>query len=169
MNKIKTTFIIIAFIASAGIVSTAFAHGGWGGGAYGGHMMGPGYGGGDMMGPGYGGGHMMGYGPGYGPYMRGYGSWGSLSEEDAVKIDAARDDFYKETRELRGKIDDARIALHSEMDKNQPNESKVMELQKQLSKMQAQFDQKALAHELKIDKMVPGGHQVRRFRGGYCW
>ena len=161
MKRKKTTIGLLAFGLIAAIAAIAFAHGGYESrmDGYGGHMMGPGYGGG----------HMMGYGPGYEPHMRGYGSWGSLSEEDAAKIDAARDDFYEETRELRDKIDDARIALHSEMDKDQPNESKVMELQKQLSEMQAEFDQKSLAHELKIGKMVPGGNQARRFRGGYCW
>ena len=59
MNRIKTIFIIIAFIATTGLVATAFAHGGWDGDGYGGHMMG--YGTGNGIGPG-----MMGYGYGYG-------------------------------------------------------------------------------------------------------
>ena len=160
MKRKKTTIGLLAFGLIVAIAAVAFAHGG-----YGRHM--DGYGG-HMMGPGYRGGHMMGYGPGSGPHMRGYGSWGSLSEEDAAKIDAVRDDFYKETRELRGKIDDARIALRNEMDKDQPNESKVIELQKQLSERQAEFDQKSLAHELKIGKIVPEDYQGRGFRGGYC-
>lgn len=161
MKRKNTTIGLLALGLIAAMAALAFAHGGYEGrmDGYGGHMMGPGYGGG----------HMMDYGPGYGPHMRRYGSWGSLSEEDAAKIDAARDDFYKETRELQGKIDDARIALRNEMDKDRPNESKVMELQKQLSGMQAEFDQKSLAHELKIGKMVPEGYQARGFRGGYCW
>lgn len=161
MKRKKITIGLLVFGLIVAIAGFAFAHGGFGR-----HM--DGYGG-HMMGPGYGGGHMMDYGPGYGPHMRGYGGWGTLSEEDAAKIEAARDDFYKETRELRGKIDDARIELRNEMDKDQPSESKVTSLQKQLSELQAEFDQKSLVHEFKIGKLVPEGYRGRGFRGGYCW
>lgn len=161
MKHKKITIGLLAFGFIVAIAAIAFAHGGYGRytGGYGGHMMGPGYGGG----------HMMDYGFGYGSHMRGYGGWGPLSEEDTAKIEAARDDFYKETRELRGKIDDARIALRNEMDKDQPSERKVTTLQKQLSELQAEFDQKSLAHELKIGKLAPEGYRGRGFRGGYCW
>lgn len=161
MKRTKATIGLLAFGFIVTIAGVAFAHGG-----YGRHMEEYG---GHMMGPGYGGGHMMGYGPGYGPHMRGYGGWDTLSEEDAAKIEAARDDFYKETRELRGRIDGAWIALRSEMDKDQPNEDKVIQLQRQLSEMQSEFDQKSLAFELKIGKRMPEGYQSRGFRGGYCW
>jgi Spy/CpxP family protein refolding chaperone len=161
MKQTKATIGLLAFGFVITIAAVAFAHEGYGRhmGGYGGHMMGPGYGGG----------HMMGFGPGYGPHMRGYGGWGALSEEDAAKIDTAKEDFYKETRDLRGKIDDVRITLRNEMDKDQPNEDKVMKLQKQLSEMQAKFDQKSLDYELKIGKLVPEGYQSRGFRGDYCW
>lgn len=157
MKRKKTTIGLLAFGLIVTITAIAFAHGG-----YGRHMGGNG---GHMMGPGYGGGHMM----GYGPHMRGYDGWGTLPEEDAAKIDAARDDFYKETRELRGKIDDARIELRDEMDRDQPEKGKVIKLQKQLSKLQAEFDQKALEHQLKVGKLMPEGYQRRGVRGGYCW
>ena len=161
MKRTKATIGLMAFGLIVTIAAVAFAHGGYGRhmDEYGGHMMGPGYGGG----------HMMGFGPGYGPHMRGYGGWDTLSEADAAKLDAARDGFFRETRELRGRIDDARIALRSEMDKDQPNEDKVIQLQKQLSEMQSEFDQKSLAFELKIGKRVPEGYQNRGLRGGYCW
>lgn len=122
-----------------------------------------------MMGYGDGGRHMMGYGPGYGPRMGGYEGRGALSEEDAAKIDKARNDFYKATRKIRNEIDDADIALRREMDKDQPNEDKMMDLQKQLSRLQAEFDQKALAHRLEMRKLMPEGYRGRGFRGGYCW
>lgn len=160
MKGKKATIGIFAFGLIVAVAAVAFAHGG-----YGRHMDDDGH----MMGPGYGGGHMMGFGSGYGVHMRGYGGWDTLSEKDAAKIDAAREDFYKETRELRGKMDDLRIALGNEMDKDQPNEDKVMELQKQLSGMQVEFDQKSIAYDLKIGKLAPEGYQSRGFQGGYCW
>lgn len=161
MKRSKAAISIIAFGVIVLIAAVAFAHGG-----YRRHM---GDWGGQMMGPGYGGRHMMDYGPGYGSGMRGYGGWGTLSEEDASKLDAARDDFYKETKELRAKISDARIALRDEMIKEQPNEEKVLYLQKQVSKLEAEFDQKSLAHQLKINKLMPERYQDRAFRGGNCW
>jgi Spy/CpxP family protein refolding chaperone len=158
MKHKKTTIGLLAFGLIVAITAVAFAHGGYGRhmGRYKGH---------NMMGPGYGGGHMM----DYGPQMRGYDRWGSLSEEDAAKIDAARDEFYKETRKLRGKIDDVRIALRNEMERDQPNEGKVTNLQMQLSKLQAEFDQKLIEHRLKVGKLMPKGYKSRSFRGGYCW
>ncbi len=157
MKRKITTIGLLVFGLIVAIAAIAFAHGG-----YGRHM--DGYGG-HMMGPGYGRGHMM----DYGPHMRSYDGWGTLPEEDAAKIDAARDDFYKETRELRGKIDDARTALRNEMERDQPDEDKMSKLQKQLSNLHAEFDQKSIEHRLKVGKLVPKGNQSRSFRGGYCW
>ena len=161
MKRSKATIGIWAFGLVLAITAVAFAHGGYGRhmGDYGGHMMGPGYGGR----------HMMDYGPGAGRGMRGSGGWGTLSEEDTAKIYTVTDEFYKETRELREKISDARIALGKEMNNDQPDESKVVELQKQVSKLEAEFDQKSVAHQLKVNKLIPEKSQSRGFRGGYCW
>ncbi len=171
MKRTKATIGIFTLGLIVAIAAVAFAHDGYG--AYGngnrGRMMGPGYGGNHMMGYGYDGGQMMGYGPGYGRHMGGYDRWGTLSEEDAAKIDAERNDFYKATRELRSKIEDADIALRREMDKDKPNEDKIMDLQKQLSRLQAQFDQKALSHRLEMRNLMPEGYRDRGVRGGYCW
>ena len=166
MKRTAITIGLLAFGLIVAISAVAFAHGGGYGrhmGEYGGHMMGPGYGGG------YGGGPMMGYGPGYGRHMRGNGGWGSLSEEDAAKIDAAREAFYKDTRELRDQIYDARGALRNEMEKDQPSEDQVVKLQKKVSQLQAKFDEKAVAHKLEMNKLMPEDYQSRGFRRGYCW
>lgn len=160
MKRWKATIGILAFGWVVAITAVAFAHGG-----YGRHM---GDYGGNMMGPGYGGRHMMDYGPGYGRGMRGSGGWGTLSEEDAAKINSARDNFYKETRELRVKISDAHVALGKEMDKDKPDEGKVIELQRHVSKLEAEFDQKSVSHQLKLNKLMPERYQSRGFRGGYC-
>ena len=101
----------LAAVLTLSIAAVAFAHGGWGYGSHmdgydSGYMMGPGYGGDHMMGPGYGGGHMMGYDSDDAPYHRGCGAWGNLSDNDAAKLNASREKFYKETRELRNQIDE---------------------------------------------------------------
>lgn len=150
--------------------TAAFAHGGWGG--YGGHMRGP-YGrhmmdwdnDGPMMGPGY--------GPGHGPGMRGNGRWAALSEEDAAKLAEVREKFFAETEPLRHQISEKRFALRNEMVKENPDANKAAELQKELSTLEAQFDQKALAHRLEVRKLLPeksfGRGYGRGPGGGYCW
>ena len=168
MKTTRTTKSIVAaavvLIAGA---TFAFAHGGWDNDdyGYGGHMRG--YRGG-MMGPGYGG-HKM--GPGW---ERGYGPGNSkLSDEQVAKIDAARDKFYDETRSLRRDIDDKAYDLRREMNKENPDAGKVADIQKQLSKLESEFDQKAVQHRLEMRKLMPDEFQGqgRGFygRGGYCW
>lgn len=193
MKTNKKTIIGLAAVLTLGIAALAYAHGGYGGGymmgpGYGGHMMGPGYGGhmygghmygGHMMGRAYGG-PMMGYGPGYdqnmgyGPHMRGYDNWGNLSADDAAKLDQARDNFFKSTLGLRRQIDEKQYAIQEELNKDNPDTGKVMELQKALSGLQAKFDQKALAYRMEVRKLLPqesdrGPYTYSGDYGGYCW
>ena len=172
MNRIKTTFIIIAFIATTGLVATAFAHGGWDGDGYGGHMMG--YGTGYGMGPGmmgYGGYGMgpgmmgYGYGPGNGRYDRGEYS-GALSKQDSNRLQQARDKFFDETRMLRNQIRDKQFALNDELDSANPDKTKVTELQTALSRLQSDYDQKSLAYRLEVRKLLPENAD-RGSYGGY--
>lgn len=165
ITKTLITVSIILLVSS----TVAFANGGYGRGwgrhmgGYDGHMMGPGYGGG--------------YGMGYGPY-RGYGPSSNLSEEDQAKLDQLRDAFYKDTLELRGQIDENQVALRNEMIKDKPDEAKVLKLQKQISALKSDFDQKAIKHRLEVHKLLPNSYQGRGFAigprggrglGGYCW
>jgi len=176
MKTHKKTIIGLVAVLTLPLAALAYAHGGYGGG----HMMGPGYGG-PMMGPGYGH-HMMDYGPGcgpymgYGPHMRGYDNWGNLSDENAAKLDQARDKFFESTRDLRRKIDEKQYAIEEELRKDNPDTGKVTDLQKALSGLQAEFDQKALAYRMEVKKLVPQeavrgsyGRGYTEGRGGYCW
>ena len=168
MKNNKTTIGILAAASILAITAVAFAHGGYGRymGGYDGHMMGPGYGGGHMM---------MDDDYGYGRHMRGYGDSYGLSDEEAEKLDSARERFFDETRELRGKIDEKQIAMRNEMIKENPDQNKVITLQKELSGLQAEFDQKAINHRLEMRKLMPENYEHRGYarrdsRGpGYCW
>lgn len=168
MKVSKTTVGILAITSILAIAAVAFAHGGYGRhmGGYGGHMMGPGYGGGQMM---------MDGDYGYGRHMRGDGDEYGLSDEEATKLDSAREKFFDETRELRGKIDEKQIAMRNEMIKENPDQDKVVNLQKELSELQAEFDQKAISHRLEMRKLMPENFKNRGYgrgagRGpGYCW
>lgn len=164
-------FVAIILLAGAAV---AFAHGGpWGYDGYGGHMRGYG---GHMMGPGY---HMM-DDYGYGPHMRGYGpGYGrNLSEEDAAKLEQAREKFFNETQNLREQLNEKELALRNELNKQNPDKGKLTQLQKELSNLQSQFDQKRIEHRLEVRNILPegavgrGGYgrgYGRGFGGGYCW
>lgn len=172
-NRIRTMFIVAAVLTlvAGGL---AMAHDGWGGprGGYGGHMMGYG---GHMMGP-VCGGHMMGYGPMMGPgYGSGYGGYGDLSQEEYEKLEAARDKFFDETRELRRQLDEKRYDIQKELAKENPDRDKITALQSDVSKLRSEFDEKALDHRLEVRDIVPesarGGRGYARGYGGggYCW
>jgi len=166
MKTNKSSIAIIAVVLTVGIAALGFAYDGYGPG-YGGHMMG--YGGGyGYMGPG-----MMGWGPGYG-HMRGYygrDGYGDLSKEDAARLDQSQEKFFNDTRELRNSIRDKQFALNDELQKSEPDRAKVADLQRQLSQLESQFDQKALEHQLELRKELPQGNFAygRGYgRGGYC-
>lgn len=176
--KTKTTIFGLATLVTLAIAAIAFAHGGYGshmrgyggymmGPGYDGHMMGPGYGG-YMMGPGYGG-HMMGWDADEGPYGRGCDSWGNLSEEQEAKLRASQDKFYNETRVLRDRIEEKSLALNNEMNKTNPDQAKIFSLQKEISSLRGEFDQKAIAHRMDVRKMLPDDYRGRGYARGYCW
>jgi Spy/CpxP family protein refolding chaperone len=159
----RKSLLVAAILLVAG-AAVVFAHGGGRGyDGYGGHMRGYG-------------GHMMDE-DGYGPHMRGYGpGYGSnLSEEDAAKLRQARDQFFQETRDLRGQIDEKALALRQELNKETPDKNKLTQLQKELSNLEGQFDQKAIEHRLEVRKILPEGTMGRAGFGrggygrGYCW
>lgn len=152
-SKTLKTVLIATVIFVTG-TTVAFAQGGWdrGGGWHGHHMMGPGY------------------GPGY----------SNLTKEEAAKIDAERDRFYDETRTLRRDIDDKEYELRKAINSDDPDTGKISAIQKDLSKLQADFDQKRVQHRLAMRKILPdkaigmgmgrGYGDGRGGRGGgYCW
>lgn len=166
MKNMKSSIGIIAVVLTVGIAALGFAYDAYGPG-YGGHMRDYDGGYGYMMGPG-----MMGYGPGYG-HMRGYygpNGYGDLSQEDAAKLEQFQEKFFNETRELRNSIRDKQFALDSELQRANPDRAKVADLQKQLSQLESQFDQKAVGHQLEMRKEFPQNTYGRKYgRGGYCW
>jgi len=170
----------ITIAAVLGFSATAFAGPGmgYGRGGYGPGMMGYGP---EMMGPGYGmGPGMMGYGPGAGRGFRGYGYPGDLKDEDLKKLDEQRSAFFEATKNLHNDLYQKRLELQSELAKQSPDSKKAGTLQKEISELKAQLDQKRIDHMLEIKKINPnvgrgfagrgpGGYGAG-FRGaGACW
>ena len=167
MNFSKTgkIFMVLAIVAVLAIAATSFA--GWGRGHWGyDHHMGSGYG--------------MQRGWGQGP--RGYGGQGyqgDLSDEEIAKLDEERQAFFEATSDLREKRYQKELELRSELAKAEPDAAKASGLQKEISELQAQLDQKRIDHMVEMRKVAPNagrgymrggpmmGYGPRG--GGYCW
>lgn len=101
----------------------------------------------DQNGPGW---HHGGSGcPGYGYMM------GDLSDEDIQKMDEQRKAFFKSTGDLRQKIYQKRLALESEFAKENPDPKNATNLQKEISDLKAQIDQKRIEHMIEMRKINP--------------
>jgi len=135
IKNLTKTLIVLTLVAIMGIGVTAFADKGKGKGkamyAQSGQYGGDG----------------SGYGRGYG--KRGF--MGNLSEEEIAKLNEERSAFFKATQDLRQNIYQKRLELNSELAKKNPDL-----LQKELSGLQGQLDQKRIENRIRMNKINPG-------------
>ena len=71
-----------------------------------------------------------------------------MSKEDAAKIENEQTTFFNATEKLRQNIYAKGIELRSELAKENPDTGKAANLQKELSELEGQFDQKRVDHVL---------------------
>jgi len=140
----KKGFLVILAIAAVVVLSVT---------AYAGRGMGYGPGGGQCQGIRGGG-----YGPGSGYMM------GNIGEDEAKKLNDARDEFFKATEDLRQDIYAKEMELNSELAKKNIDAEKAAKLQKDISELESKFDQKRLDHMIKMKKLNP--NLARGFGGG---
>ena len=109
----------------------------------------------------------MGYGRGM---DRGYGRFGyapDLSDEDLKKLDEERTAFFETTKNLRDDIFKKGLELRSELVKQDPDTQKAATLQKELSELMAQLDQKRIEHMVNMRKLNPDIGKEFMGRDGY--
>ena len=119
------------------------------------------YGSNYRMGPGM----MREYGPGDG-MMHDYGPryetrrgddryrFGNLSEQKREKLQDVQEQFYRETRPLQNKIRDEQYDLNKELDKESPDVKKLKQLQKELSKLRSEYEQKILEYNIEVREIM---------------
>ena len=139
----RNVLIVLAVVFLLGVGVNAFA--GWGRAHYG-------------PGPGW---HHRGWGAGDYSYNR-----GNLSEDDYKKMDEERQAFLKDTEALRQKMYEKELALRSELAKETPDAKRAAEVQKEISELMSQFDQKRLDHRIKMKEIVPYAGRGYRMGGG---
>ena len=157
--------VVLAVIATVGFVASAFA--GWGAGGYG------------HRGPGW---RHMGWGG------TGYGYKQNLTEEQRKALDQERQAFLNTTESLRQDLYTKNLELRSELAKDNPDAQKAAAVQKDISKLESELEQKQLDFMLNARKVAPDagrgymlggrggmmgygpgyGNGAGR-RGGYCW
>ena len=145
MSKKLTIGLTIA--VAIGIGTYAFGHMGEGYGNYGSMHGGPG------MHQGY-------YGePGY-DYRP------DLKNEDIKALDEKRSAFLKATDSIRQNLYSKELELRSELYKENPDVSKAGALQKEISELESELDQKRIDHMIKMRKLSPNAGR-RLMMGGY--
>ena len=131
----------LAVVAMIGVGATAFA--GWG------------------HGPGR-------HHEGWGGYEYGPGAMmGNLSDEEIKALEQERQAFFKDTEKIRQELYSKDLELRSELAKEAPDAAKASRLQTEISKLEAQLDQKRVDHMLKMRKLNPNaGRGYMMGRGG---
>ena len=144
----RNLILLTATVSLVGIGATAFA--GWGRG-YGRQM---GWGGGPGGCPGYG------YGPGATQDI-------ALSDEQIKAIEEERSAFRKDTENLRQNLRVKELELRTELAQENPDTKKALALQKEISSLESDLDQKRIEHRIKMQKIMPeAGRGYKMGRGG---
>jgi Spy/CpxP family protein refolding chaperone len=95
----------------------------------------------------------------------GQGFGGNLTDEEIAIMQKERNAFLESTRELRERHYQKELELRAELAKQSPDAKKAAELQKEVSGLESELDQKRLDHRLKMKKEHPQIYG-KGFRGG---
>ena len=142
MFTLRNVIITIASIAVLGIGISAFAHGGMGWGGGWGHHRG-------------------------GMYYQGNednGNMSQMSPETYKQFEQNREAFFNETQEIRTSLFEKERELQNELAKDEPDVAQASRLQKEISDLQSQFDQKRIDHMVEMKKLNPNAG--RGFKSG---
>ena len=97
-----------------------------------------------------------GYGQGQGKGGCGYGPrWADLTDEQREQMEAERQTFFDATKQARQDLYAKRLALKAEMAKSAPEMKTAQTLQKEISTIEADLDQKRLTHIMAMRKINP--------------
>lgn len=94
---------------------------------------------------------------GYGMPHEYYGDqrYDDLSDDQIKSLEKERDVFFEETEKIREDLYAKQLELQSELFKSDPDTARAAELQKEISELEAQLDQKRIDHMIKLRKLNP--------------
>jgi len=79
----------------------------------------------------------------------------NLTDDQIKQMNTERNEFQTATQGIHQQLNEKRQALNTELTKQTPDAATAASLQKDISDLQAQFDQKRLTHILKMKKIDP--------------
>jgi hypothetical protein len=91
----------------------------------------------------------------YGDQGYGYGSRGDLNEDQIKSLEKEQTAFMQSTQTIRQDLYSKQLTLQSELSKSDPDFGKATVLQKEISDLEAQLDQKRIDHMTKMRKINP--------------
>lgn len=103
-----------------------------------------------------------------GPGTRCGGPQNVLKGAELEKWQAEHDAFLKSTASLRDNMYQKELEIQSELARETPDSAKALNLQKELSQMEAGLDQKRLEHQIKMKKLFPEAYRGGMGMGGCC-
>ena len=138
MFTLRNVIITITSIAVLGIGINAFAHGSRGWGQHRGNMH----------------------------YQGGYGKgiMNQMSPEEYKQFEQKREVFRSETQDIRTSLFEKERELQNELGKTEPDAAQASRLQKEISDLQSQFDQKRIENMVEMRKLNPNAG--RGFKSG---
>ena len=112
------------------------------------------------------------WGPGYGPGGPGYGSGAglNLSPEQTQKLQALRENFFKETLPLRNELALKHLELRTLWSQPNPNQNQILAKQKEINALREQLQERATRHRLEVGNTLTPEQQaqaLRNFPGGF--
>ncbi|MBW2304040.1 MAG: Spy/CpxP family protein refolding chaperone [Deltaproteobacteria bacterium] len=115
------------------------------------------------------------WGPGNRPAFGGYaGAYGNLTDEQRKQLEDLSRKFYDETAQIRNQLWTKRGELNILLNGSEPDESKAMTLQKEISELRAKLADARIRYALEARKIAPdarpgwGGYGMGA-RGHHMW
>jgi len=84
----------------------------------------------------------------------GCGNWENFSAEDAAKMEKERVAFLAATQKTRQELYAKKLELKAEFLRENPDAEKAARLQKEISELEGQFQQKRIEHMLAVRKAI---------------
>ena len=152
-NVLRNTLVVIVSVSLIIIGINAFAHSGMGWGHHGSGWH-----------------HQDGYYP---------CNASRMTQEEYEQVEQNRAAFFRETQGIRDSLYEKGRDLENELAKTEPDVAKASQLQKEISDLRAQLDQKRIEHVVEMKKLNPDAgrgymHGNRMmgdgsYSGGNCW
>jgi Spy/CpxP family protein refolding chaperone len=90
-----------------------------------------------------------------------------LSEAQRTQLMQINEKYTKDTATMRKQLQEKRQEMRSLLDSPNPDETKILDLQKQTARLRDQLDQEWIKYNLNIKKIAPDAKIGQAWRNGY--